>query len=540
MRIVRTSSQLHAALPAHPAAARAQTSAPTRVSIVYTLTVWATCSEERDGRATVGSARFWSNRLAATDPPLEAAQTQIPHIPDQSEFLERWFEFHQGYRIVTQPDRSEARIAVIGEPFSDVSPGFLPRTVDQLRAGRQNDASRPDNVFRRRRLTSEDERPAEPQQSIEDALDNLLEGLSDDDEASELVASEAHNSDMPHRTSTSGLSRPLTRTEINLQRARDRLIRVFGSREDVQREDYESPLSTMYNRAEERYRQAEERRTTGDTTDPRTNNLNDLPRQERRELEEQMLWGVLQDSRRSFLERYQEDNVRSYADSPSNTDSFNRRMEASNAAIAELDSSYRVVPDDSTSSSNTTSISSSSLRTSLDQITSDLSRLQAATDAVANARIALVRRRPVRPLFTEPTQTLDQPDRPPPLTDAQMTKKLDCQVCYSQIADIAVLPCGHMVMCQWCADIVVPVRHSHIPARPSKCPMCRKTVKQRFKIHTGGDDVVSKDNQPAGSEAENTSAEAIDADDDLGTDDALARLQDLGGPTLEVQGPEVI
>ncbi|KAL5379158.1 hypothetical protein DPSP01_008607 [Paraphaeosphaeria sporulosa] len=433
---------------------------------------------------------FWNNRLAATDPPLEAAQTQIPHIPDQSEFLERWFEFHQGYRTVTQPDGSESRIAVVGEPFSEVSPGFLPRTLDQLRANRQNDASRPDNVFRRRRLTSEQERPAEAQQSIEDALDDLLGELSDEEEAPAPAETGAPSTDMPRRRSSGGLSRPLTRTEVSVQRARDRLARVFGSREDVQREDYESPLSTMYNRAEERYQQAEERRATGETTDPRTNNLHNLPRQERRELEEQILWGVLQDSRRSFLER--------------NPDAYVRRH------ALELDSTNLAEPGATPPSSNTTSTSApaSSLRSSLDQITSDLSRLQAATDAVASARIALARQRPSHPLFTEPKQTLDQPNRPPPLTDAQMTKKLDCQVCYSQIADIALLPCGHMVMCQWCADVVVPVRHSHIPARPSKCPMCRKMVKQRFKIHIGGDDVVLVQGRGRVDEERGTDAQA--------------------------------
>ena len=72
--------------------------------------------------------------------------------------------------------------------------------------------------------------------------------------------------------------------------------------------------------------------------------------------------------------------------------------------------------------------------------------------------------------------TLDnQPDRPAPKTDEEMTKTLACQVCYQQLADIAVLPCGHMVMCQWCADVVIPVRHSHIPTRPSKMPHVSET-----------------------------------------------------------------
>ncbi|KAF1970768.1 hypothetical protein BU23DRAFT_600686 [Bimuria novae-zelandiae CBS 107.79] len=430
---------------------------------------------------------FWNNRLAATDPPLEARQTQIPHIPDQTEFLGRWFEFHQGYRTVAQPDGTETRIAVIGEPFREVSPGFLPRTLDQLRAGRENDASRPENIFTRRRLTSEEERPQEVHQSIEDALDDLLEGLSDDDAELDPPPQGTH---MPRRSSSAGLSRPLTRTEVGLQRARDRIVRVFGSREDVQREDYESPLSTMYNRAEERYRQAEERRATGETTDPRLNNMNDLPRQERRDLEEQILWGVLQDSRQHFR-RHQEGNVRSYTPAP-----LNRRREDSATSPAlippiapTLSLTSELFADGDRPASSTPSI-----RASLIQIENDLTRLQQATDAVASARIALVRQRPAsRPPLPEPVPTLDEPDRPPPLTDAQMTKKLDCQVCYSQIADIAVLPCGHMVMCQWCADIAIPVRHSHIPARPSKCPMCRKTVKQRFKIHVAGNDVVQKE-----------------------------------------------
>ena len=405
---------------------------------------------------------FWSNRLAATDPPLEAAQTQIPHIPDQTEFLERWFEFHQGYRIVEQPDGSETRIAVIGEPFSEVSPGFLPRTLDQLRAGRENDASRPENIFGRRRLTSEEDRPQEPLQTIEDALDDLLAEVSEDEAEPGTPVTAPQNADMVRRPSSGGLSRPLTRTEISLHRARDRLVRVFGSREDVQRDDYESPLSTMYNRAERLYNQAEERRSTGATSDPRLSNLSNISPSERRELEEQILWGVLQDSHQQYL-NLQEGNVRSYTPAPGD-----RRRDNAAAFLA------RAATDESFHSP------SNSLRTSLEQINSDLTRLQVANDAIT--RLSRLNH------HTEsiPTPTLDEPDRPPPLTEAQMTRKLDCQVCYAQIADIAVLPCGHMVMCQWCADITIPIHHGNVPLRPSKCPMCRKGVRQRVRIRIAG------------------------------------------------------
>jgi hypothetical protein len=390
---------------------------------------------------------FWNNRLASTDPPLDASQTKIPLIPDQTEFLERWFEFHQGYRVVKRPDGTESRIAVIGEPFAEVSPGFLPRTLDQLRAGRQNDERRAENRFRRRRLSSEEEReqPEAPHQTIEDALDNLLDQVSDEEGSTAnepAEAPQAETDDMPL------LSQPASRTEDRLQRARDRFVRLFGSREDVERDDYESPLSNMYNRAYNHYRQAEARRETGDVTAPP---LEGLSQQERREIENQILWGVLNDSREPQVE-----HVESV---PSGT----QRMDALAA---------RTSPESSTDIPH--------MRNTLDTLTADLMRLRQETRNV-NSRYSALLRRDREP----PIGTIDEPNRPPPLSEAEMTKNLACQVCYSQLADIAVLPCGHMVMCEWCADVVVPVKHGYVPAAPTKCPMCRKMIKSRVKIHIG-------------------------------------------------------
>ncbi|KAF2653120.1 hypothetical protein K491DRAFT_567512, partial [Lophiostoma macrostomum CBS 122681] len=235
---------------------------------------------------------FWNNRLAATEPPLGTSQTRIPEIPDQSAFLQRWFEFHQGYRIVHDADGTERRIAVIGESFKDVSPGFLPRTLDQLRAGRANDAQRVENRFQRRRLSSEEDRPQEPQQSIEDVLDSLLQEASDEEETTNEAteADEEQNAtSMPRpRREATGLSRPLTRVEAVAQRARERFTRVFGTREQIEQDDYESPLASVFGRAEQRYREAESRRRSGDTVAPPLDNLS---ASERHQIEQQILWG---------------------------------------------------------------------------------------------------------------------------------------------------------------------------------------------------------------------------------------------------------
>jgi hypothetical protein len=537
------------------------------------------------GETLIDVIEFWTNRLAATDPPLEMAQTRIPEIPDQTEFLERWNEFHQGYRMAKREDGTEQRMSVIGEPLKEVTPGFLPRTLDQLRAGVENDARRPENRLRRRRLSFEEEQPAGPQQSLDSALDSLLAEASDDEspqQVQETPAPQPVEAPQPAEQ-----PRPLNRGEARLQRARERFARVFGSREDIQQADYESPLSTMYNRAYDRYHQAEERRAT-DTTAPPP--LDGLSVRERREIEEQLLWGVM---RESANQAESEDNVWSYAPrtTPSGriemaggearnmyartaamrlfrqqqaaafsnyegtsqpvtyaapsaafpatagpTSSTNASSSAESgrpnmAALLRHQTRYEAMlrermaeyerlrpnielsnprPEDESQPDNPsvapepnheeiTDIAPSSgptvpssrgsegmsqIQTSIQQITAELQRLRVASDAITSARHSMnahLQHAPERP-----PQTLDnQPGRPAAMNDEEMTRKLECQVCYQQLADVALLPCGHMVMCQWCADVVIPVKHSHLPIRPSKCPMCRKVVKQRFKIHMG-------------------------------------------------------
>ncbi|EAT78780.1 hypothetical protein SNOG_13756 [Parastagonospora nodorum SN15] len=522
---------------------------------------------------------FWTNRLAATDPPLELAQTRIPEIPDQTEFLERWFEFHKGYRVAKLQDGTEQHMPVIGEPFKEVSPGFLPRTLDQLRRGVQNDARRPENRLRRRRLTSEEERPDEPQQSLDSALDSLLAEVEDEEtpRAPQETAPHPEEAQQPEVLTPESLPdlvpaeqpmteeasqpanrpRPLNRGEARLQRARERFARVFGTQEDIQQDDYQSPLSLLYNRAENRYHQAEERRATNTTAPPP---LDGLSARERREIEEQLLWGVM---RESALDGGAEDHVWSYAPrrlqpsegarfvrsqamreyrvrqaqgynrlpvrpstgaghdrdltsaqsssstpatsgpsqsgvtatsspvlptaaetSPAGMAMLLRHQARYEAMLAERMAEFEraqpeagltaftpgqardgVEPNIEASGENANGNGMSQIQTSIQQITSELHRLRLASEAITSARHSMHSH--FQPPPERPPQTLDnQPGRPDAMSEEEMTKKLECQVCYQQLADVALLPCGHMVMCQWCADVVIPVKHSHLPIRP--------------------------------------------------------------------------
>ena len=369
---------------------------------------------------------------------------------------------------------------VIGEPFREVSPGFLPRTLDQLRAGVENDASRPENRLRRRRLSSEEERPEQPHQSLEDALDDLLQETEEMEvsHTEPTAPAEPRTSVTPQiQEEPSEPPRPMTRREAQQQNRRERFARVFGSREELEQDDYESPLTQMYTRAYARQRQADQRRADGTEIAPP---LDGLSPQDRREIEEQLLWGVMRESQ-SFAETLEpESQVWSYAP---------RRPNLENNDVSRPDLDLEMIlamPGGGDAATRPATVASaleilSNVRASaLLEPGMRSTRLQ---HRFAEAR-AFLRVEPPQPEL--PLVSLDsQPDRPEPKTDAEMTKVLACQVCYQQLADVAVLPCGHMVMCQWCADVVVPVKHGHIPVRPTKCPMCRKQVKQRFKIHTG-------------------------------------------------------
>jgi hypothetical protein len=83
-------------------------------------------------------------------------------------------------------------------------------------------------------------------------------------------------------------------------------------------------------------------------------------------------------------------------------------------------------------------------------------------------------------------QGLDAKDsgRPEPRTEEEMEVKLECRICYSQVADVACLPCGHLVMCKWCSEQHSPtMQHDRTrPRRAAACPVCRKGIRQKVRV----------------------------------------------------------
>ncbi|KAF3904199.1 hypothetical protein ABW21_db0200144 [Orbilia brochopaga] len=82
-------------------------------------------------------------------------------------------------------------------------------------------------------------------------------------------------------------------------------------------------------------------------------------------------------------------------------------------------------------------------------------------------------------------RTLDHPQRPDNMKEEDMKIMADCKVCYGQIADIVLLPCAHLVLCQWCADSVAPAAPGRLEgavAPRSNCPVCRARVDNKIKV----------------------------------------------------------
>lgn len=120
---------------------------------------------------------FWEARVEASG--LRPGQTRIPEVPDQSAFLNRWYEFHQGYRVITKEDGTEEKVAVLGEDMRDVEPGHLPRTLEELREGRERSALEAEQQVHQQN-TEQEAATAGP--SFEEALDQLFLDASAEDE----------------------------------------------------------------------------------------------------------------------------------------------------------------------------------------------------------------------------------------------------------------------------------------------------------------------------------------------------------------------
>ena len=69
--------------------------------------------------------------------------------------------------------------------------------------------------------------------------------------------------------------------------------------------------------------------------------------------------------------------------------------------------------------------------------------------------------------------------RPEPRETEDMNVKLECRICMSQVVDTVLLPCGHAILCRWCAAQHMPNQGRPHPKERWTCPICRSPVKHK-------------------------------------------------------------
>ncbi|KAF7593253.1 hypothetical protein BBP40_011794 [Aspergillus hancockii] len=92
-------------------------------------------------------------------------------------------------------------------------------------------------------------------------------------------------------------------------------------------------------------------------------------------------------------------------------------------------------------------------------------------------------RRQLEEAVSHPRGLDDQKDgRPEPKDDKELTVNLECKICMSQLVDTVLIPCGHAILCRWCAEQHTRPDRSRSNASVL-CPLCRAPVKQKIRIY---------------------------------------------------------
>lgn len=261
-----------------------------------------------------------------------------------------------------------------------------------------------------------------------------------------------------------------TRQDRPRPRMRQQPPAPLGTREDVETQDYVSPVGAMFNRAFERYRTAEETR--------------------RQALQADLFHAT---SNENFISNPLRSRTANFTDNFANPRFPDQLDYAMTAHHGLADSPWL-------RSAHAELQHRREGRLSLEQIR--------AGDAMAAESVQLIdlaRQTQALDLDSEfdhgedrdeqpstPAITFDTQHRPSPTPSEDMYVNIACTICREHPINIILLPCRHACMCNWCADLCVPTRRDSPVALPptpgestGRCPKCRKTVRERREIFLG-------------------------------------------------------
>jgi len=419
------------------------------------------------------------------------------------------------------PDHTDttSRLSELGRSLDTMSIRNLPPSSTQSdSANREERAPIVGSVYRNPEFTNVQQRFDEAQRQLEQAQ------RFRDQAAAEFQLARASHTETSEILEGAELDLTEHREQVSQlrreQRTAENYARLFGSREDMETQgaDYESPIGGMFTRAYERFRVAEEVRQDERTlrqvleheqmaTGPLFSNDSEEPHPAADTVYEDRLneyYSMLrqQDWVQNIRPRT-ENNGTIPESNPSNINATVPSV-ADEAGVVASEPAPAPAPAETQHRSTLERL----LRNTPEpQRSSIIARMEQNGTAAAiresdNGNHLDVWRRlrdayaPFRGNWEEESASSEEEDRtrggldaedsgrPEPKEDGDMTLKLDCKICYTQTADTACLPCGHLVMCQWCSAQHSPVmQHDRTrPRKPANCPVCRKKIKQKVRI----------------------------------------------------------
>ena len=263
---------------------------------------------------------------------------------------------------------------------------------------------------------------------------------------------------------------------------------ALGTREDIENADYQSPVGTMFGRAWDRYRMAEETRRQAPAADGQHHSNNPSAEQAATSPTSHVPHGHLTASFMSAPPREQRENPfiprsgrrREALTSTSQVD-YREELQRQHAEIIMRERPHVL----------------------------SAGRAARRPYRMSDEELALHRglppdyfpwhhphpghmppsHPPYEPYYESESDseqvTFDTQERPPPMKPESMIVDLACTICKEHLVDTVVMPCMHAVMCNWCAELQIPGKRGtpHLARdRTAKCPLCRARVKEKRKI----------------------------------------------------------
>lgn len=210
----------------------------------------------------------------------------------------------------------------------------------------------------------------------------------------------------------------------------------LGTREEVQSDDYVSPIASMYGRAWHRYREAEDRRLG----------------EQRRETQRNAYVNAVLEADRS--------------ETSNSIAALSRALDEHDELSQQFHESMNM-----------------QLRTTRENF---LRMLRPTTQPPIPLNEPAQSNPLVEPEVTNPIDS--QESRPLSLSTEEMTANIACRICHEQKIDTLLEPCMHVAICHWCIEVMTERVRRHRQGLSNgderlRCPICRRNVNQFRKVY---------------------------------------------------------